>query len=766
MAFATDVTRAALAALADFAGPLGSGTTVSGAVSGIWTASNGPYFVADTIHVPENSSLTIQPGVLVVFQGRFPLRILGNATLKALGTSQAPVIFTSTDHINGWAGLRFLEASDSCRLEYSTISYALNAGASQYTIGGGVFCDQTNVTFDHCLIHHCQAVNGGALALENNSHAQISYITITGNSAQQGPGIYCEASSPVITNSILWDAGGEIYAAGSSNPQVIYSDVFGGYSGSGNLNTDPLFVDPASGNYHLQSVVGSYSGGAWVANPGYSPLIDAADPAAPFNLEPEPNGDHADMGSYGNTPQASLSLQDPHYAFGEVSGNWTTVHSPMHVISDIYVPAGQTLSISPGVQVIFEGQYSLSISQGASLIAEGTPQDSIFFVPANTSQGWEGLRFNQAGDSCRLAFCRLSYATLSSGNGGGIHCDSSSLVIHNSTIEHCRANNGAGLYAVGSDLEISGCLFTADSAAGGGALYAQNCQLAISTSSFLDNSATNGAALSLWFDQAQISNCVFAQDTASAYGAAIYNLNTSLTLTNCVVADNRSNPVGVSGAIHALGASTVAVQNCILWNNAPQQLSAISGATAQVNYSDVMGGWTGTGSGNLDVDPAFQPGPFSAWQLAATSPVVDAGNPDPAFNDPEDPLNPGQPLYPALGTLRNDMGAYGGPGASGILSTPEQPQPPTPPRTFSLSQNWPNPFNPTTVISYQLAAFSHVRLKVYDTAGKLVTTLVEGQQEMGTHTATFNGSSLASGVYLIRLQAGKFTATRKLILLK
>jgi hypothetical protein len=78
----------------------------------------------------------------------------------------------------------------------------------------------------------------------------------------------------------------------------------------------------------------------------------------------------------------------------------------------------------------------------------------------------------------------------------------------------------------------------------------------------------------------------------------------------------------------------------------------------------------------------------------------------------------------------------------------------------------PNPFNPTTRLSYELGAMSDVTLKIYDTAGKVVAILGEGLQNAGTHEITFDGSSLASGVYIASLQAGEFTAVQKLVLLK
>ncbi len=88
------------------------------------------------------------------------------------------------------------------------------------------------------------------------------------------------------------------------------------------------------------------------------------------------------------------------------------------------------------------------------------------------------------------------------------------------------------------------------------------------------------------------------------------------------------------------------------------------------------------------------------------------------------------------------------------------------PGDFYLSQNYPNPFNPTAVISYQLPFVSNVVLKVYDVLGREVETLVDGRQTGGTHLVTFRADKLPSGVYFYQLQAGTFTETKKLTVLK
>jgi hypothetical protein len=88
------------------------------------------------------------------------------------------------------------------------------------------------------------------------------------------------------------------------------------------------------------------------------------------------------------------------------------------------------------------------------------------------------------------------------------------------------------------------------------------------------------------------------------------------------------------------------------------------------------------------------------------------------------------------------------------------------PTSFALIEASPNPFNPSTDIRYQMTDGRHVSLKVFDTAGRLVATLVDGWREAGSHQVSFDGSNLASGVYLYSLTAGTNHATGKMVLMK
>lgn len=85
---------------------------------------------------------------------------------------------------------------------------------------------------------------------------------------------------------------------------------------------------------------------------------------------------------------------------------------------------------------------------------------------------------------------------------------------------------------------------------------------------------------------------------------------------------------------------------------------------------------------------------------------------------------------------------------------------------FTLSQNYPNPFNPITEIAFTLPNAAHVKLKVFNVVGQCVAVLADGELSAGPHVITWDGSEVASGVYLYRLQAGDYVDAKKMVLMK
>ena len=116
--------------------------------------------------------------------------------------------------------------------------------------------------------------------------------------------------------------------------------------------------------------------------------------------------------------------------------------------------------------------------------------------------------------------------------------------------------------------------------------------------------------------------------------------------------------------------------------------------------------------------------------------------------------------------IQEALGQVAGSGSNGAAGNKADSVVSVKPARTTLNANYPNPFNPTTTIRYQLAKGSHVRLTVWNILGRRVVTLVNSNQQKGVHQVTFNASQLASGVYFYRLQAGDRVLVKKMLLMK
>ena len=144
--------------------------------------------------------------------------------------------------------------------------------------GGGIKCGVKPARISRCIIAGNSSVRGGGICFIRCSPS-VAECTIYGNDALEGGGIYLYESNSEITNCILWNDTTEEIFRYKSNPAVTYSDIQGGWPGEGNLNTDPLFSDPDSGDYSLLKD---------------SPCIDSGDPS--FDV-PLGGGRRIDMGA-------------------------------------------------------------------------------------------------------------------------------------------------------------------------------------------------------------------------------------------------------------------------------------------------------------------------------------------------------------------------------------------------------------------------------------------------------------------------------------
>jgi predicted outer membrane repeat protein len=217
-------------------------------------------------------------------------------------------IFYTYGSCGDWCAPILLNPSRS-----SFIQNAIFIGNHASNNGGAIYARDSNTPMSNCIISGNDANGCGGGIYCSNSSPTLMNFTITDNDAPAGGGLYDHNNSnPTLTNCILWANVREQinYDGRESLPVVNYCDVNDGWPGTGNINLDPLFANSQSGDYHLRSANGRWDSNRqqWVTDASTSPCIDAGDPNSDWKAELWPHGKRINMGAYGGTPQASMSL--------------------------------------------------------------------------------------------------------------------------------------------------------------------------------------------------------------------------------------------------------------------------------------------------------------------------------------------------------------------------------------------------------------------------------------------------------------------------
>jgi hypothetical protein len=192
----------------------------------------------------------------------------------------------------------------------------------------------------------------------------------------------------------------------------------------------------------------------------------------------------------------------------------------------------------------------------------------------------------------------------------------------------------------------------------------------------------------------------------------------------------------------------------------------IGGATTMTldKFSPTYGTDDGVSVGNTDLRLAYSVDKRATWKglgqsIADTTFVTDTTMTADSLATPVT-IDSTQAIYVALaratGTTTNSLVSTG----TAVTQLTDVPQ------SFGLEQNYPNPFNPSTTMKFSIASPQQVRLTVYDMLGRTVATVVNKFMQAGSYAVRWNAANVPSGVYLYRLEAGSFSAVRKLTLLK
>jgi len=247
--------------------------------------------------------------------------------------------------------------------------------------------------------------------------------------------------------------------------------------------------------------------------------------------------------------------------------------------------------------------------------ASGTDANAVldgFTITAGNANGsfeyqFGGGMYNNSG-SPTVVNCTFS-GNSAGYRGGGMYNESSSPTVANCTF----SGNSAGSHSGGmcnysdSNSMVTNCTFTGNSANYGGGMSSENSSPTMTNCSFIGNAAQSqgGGMFSIGpLGSPTLTNCTFSGNSAISYGGAIHNYGSSLTLTNCTFSGNSAGDWG--GGVCNRNESNLTVSNGILWDNTAAtgaQIYNDGTSSATVNYSDVQGGWTGTG--NIDEAPLF-----------------------------------------------------------------------------------------------------------------------------------------------------------------
>lgn len=578
------------------------GTYIRGGfVSGTWTTDGSPYVIGGDITVHSDSSLSLNPGVEVLFLGHHKFVI--NGQLSAQGTSSDSIVFTAKTAWQGWHGLRFVNSPNSvlswCKIEFGR---ADGVETVQDSCGGGVYCYNSPIEISHCLIKKNVALKHGGGLFCDISNVQISNCRVEQNSASEnGGGIYSHNSGLTATADTLVgneaSSGGGIFTEGDPFPTFNASLIHGNkaYSAGGGVFCSQF------GNFSLQqsditeNTASSAGGGVYLGNF-----------ATPSFLNVSIEGNHCSSNGgglyFGGTSYPLLSnVLIANNSAGQGGG----------IFFNGYTDPGFTLT---GLLIT---ENSATCGGGIYYNASPGPRLNSVTVDGNQTSGeyafGGGIYFNQSSPGLFDVLVRFNTAfSYEIASGGGMYLyNGSNPIISGSRIHH---NSSTGrMFSMGGGI-------TCD----------------------LNSNPTI-------YKTPVYGNIVSCQNNPP-HGGGLYCTGGSAPFMEKVTLSGNDATTGAGGAVFSNGNGTNPTTiNSVLWDNLPQEIGLKSGGTFTSTYSDIKGLWPGIG--NINSDPLFEnPVAFDyhlTWPnypvLAAKSPCIDAGNPA----SPPDPD----------GTIP-DMGAY------------------------------------------------------------------------------------------------------------
>lgn len=492
-----------------------------------------------------------------------------------------------------------------------------------------------------------------------------------------------------------------------------------------------------------------------------------------------------------DSQEVEVSISSYTILAGEVTGMLTVEDSPYMVVEDVIVPAGDSLCIEPGVEIRFQWHpledLRRRIVVRGKLHAVGTPEDTIRFIPEfgdSLLEAWRGiLCVGSILDTSKFDYTYFANALY------GVVADSQGAVV----IKHsCLDNIGRGIWIIhNSWAAVDSCEFCE---------YIPNYSTFVSVN---EASATITNCRSVYLEATEhgshlsfshgshgtVQGCTFIKGRScyfdhSSFGEFIGNIVQQLGYgigfyngSSGIVANNVVSSGG--GALLGSADSVLVSNNCFYHTETGVQISFLPtevyvknniflenhcgvrflfgpGLFSDLTYNDFFRNDSNMvncegDSTNIFLDPMFQD--TINFHLSLGSPCIDAGDPDPFFNDPD--------------STRNDIGCWGGPwGESYQYPTFFANFDKTIPLDFSLLPPYPNPFNSILVIPFTIPTQSEIKITIYNILGQRIDQFDFPPLSPGVHRIIWNPTSCASGLYIIQLTSSDKEFNQKALLIK
>jgi hypothetical protein len=751
-------------------------------VSGIWNEVGSPYLVAGDILIPNDSTLSIEPGVRVEFQGHYTLEVQGR--LLAIGTVQDSILFTINDTtgfhmrdtiLGGWNSIRITdtpEHNDSTIISYCRIEYGKAVAPVWHINAGGAICviNFDKVRISHCLITHNSAGGtdvpaGGAIHLAW-SDVLLMENTISFNKADAGGAIQMHESNPVFIRNIVQfnqaREGGGISIGSLSNPTFSEDEILnnistergGGLSvwdGSIVTLTDVSILQNESewGGGIGSSGVTMYFNDCIVNNNRSSGLGGglAADFSDIYLEDCVFEGDSAGMSGgihswFSGFEVNRTSFSDNHSDFGgAIHADFSTMNIRESMFANNTAMYGGAIHIwNCDVHLrnsIFLGNVATSdggaLEYNADQMRIGVPNefDVIDCQFLNNNAFRHGaVKVNQIADSSIIDLVidgsRFEGNFADRVGAMSVSGEISGIFVTNSIFQHNYSNlwTGSTTFNSGAQGKVENCLFHHNQAGGG---------------SSGGMGVTNGAFM-------DVMNCTFTKNIANSGGGIQLRRGGKATVTNCILWDNLPNQISLAAILDSL--------SCKL----------------TVNYSDLEGGEEGIVvdtlssmhwlNGNSSEDPLFKDTIAEDYHLQDGSTCIGNGidqiqiGGNLHFCPPTDIEGNIRPDPP--GTMP-DMGAYES--ILGVSTPVHEVSVPGKPHIM----NFPNPFRKISIVKLNIQQSEFFTLEIYDILGQHIETLFTGNKPAGEYEFRFDAAKVSPGTCILQLSTDSYTRIHKMI---